>query len=128
MANALVDGEELPTLFLVDRALDGIEIVDDPPFTHTYPHGHPTIRFNEVKVGDDAVIGGLGGGDELQRAWFTEERIGIAARGVGSMWRLIEEATDWAMGREHGGSRIMDYQGVSFRSPTRRPTPPPAGS
>jgi acyl-CoA dehydrogenase len=114
MANALVDGEELPTLFLVDRALDGIEVADDPPFTHTYPHGHPTIRFNEVEVGDDAVIGRLGGGDELQRAWFTEERIGIAARGVGSMWRLIEEATDWALGREQGGSRIMDYQGVSF--------------
>ena len=114
MANALVDGVELPTLFLVDRELDGIEVVDDPPFTHTYPHGHPTIRFNEVEVGDDAVIGRLGRGDELQRAWFTEERIGIAARGVGSMWRLIEEATDWAMGREQGGSRIMDYQGVSF--------------
>ena len=46
MANALVDGEQLPTLFLVDRALGGIEVVDDPPFTHTYPHGHPTIRFN----------------------------------------------------------------------------------
>jgi acyl-CoA dehydrogenase len=114
MANALVDGEKLPTLFLVDRRLDGIQVVDDPPFTHTYPHGHPTIRFDRVEVGEDAVIGGLGGGDELQRAWFTEERIGIAARGVGSMWRLIEEATDWALGREQGGSRIMDYQGVSF--------------
>jgi acyl-CoA dehydrogenase len=114
MANALVDGEKLPTLFLVDRGLDGIQVVDDPPFTHTYPHGHPTIRFDRVEVGEDAVIGGLGGGDELQRAWFTEERIGIAARGVGSMWRLIEEATDWALGREQGGSRIMDYQGVSF--------------
>ena len=45
MANVLVDGERLPTLFLVDRELGGIEIVDDPPFTHTYPHGHPTIRF-----------------------------------------------------------------------------------
>jgi acyl-CoA dehydrogenase len=114
MANARVDGQELPTLFLVDSSLDGIEVVDDPPFTHTYPHGHPTIRFNSVEVADDAVIGGVGGGDDLQRTWFTEERIGIAARGVGSMWRLIEEATDWALGREQGGSRIMDYQGVSF--------------
>jgi alkylation response protein AidB-like acyl-CoA dehydrogenase len=114
MANALVDGERLPTLFLVDRSLDGIEILDDPPFTHTYPHGHPTIRFNGVEVGDDAVIGGIGGGDDLQRSWFTEERIGIAARGVGSMWRLIEEATSWAIDREQGGSRIIDYQGVSF--------------
>ncbi|HEX6651166.1 MAG TPA: acyl-CoA dehydrogenase [Thermoleophilaceae bacterium] len=114
MANALVDGQRQPTLFLVDRSLDGIEMVDEPPFTHTYPHGHPTIRFNAVEVGDDAVIGGVGGGDDLQRSWFTEERIGIAARGVGSMWRLIEETTAWAIDREQGGSRIIDYQGVSF--------------
>jgi acyl-CoA dehydrogenase len=114
MASALVDGERLGTLFLVDRELDGIEVVDDPPFTHAYPHGHPTIRFNSVEVPDDAVIGGLGGGDDLQRRWFTEERLGIAARGVGSMWRLLEETTAWALEREQGGSRIMDYQGVSF--------------
>jgi acyl-CoA dehydrogenase len=114
MAKALVDGEELPTLFLVDAGLGGISVVDDPPFTHNYAHGHPAIRFDGVEVGEDAVIGGLGGGDDLQRAWFTEERLGIAARGVGSMWRLIEEATAWALEREQGGSRIMDYQGVSF--------------
>src|SRR3954451_5839229 len=113
-AHALVDGERQPTLFLVDRSLDGIEIVDEPPFSHTYPHGHPTIRFNGVEIGDDAVIGGVGGGDDLERRWFTEERIGIAARGVGSMWRLIEDTTAWALEREQGGHRIMDYQGVSF--------------
>jgi acyl-CoA dehydrogenase len=114
MANALVDGEKQPTLFLIDRDSEGIEVVDDPPFSHTYPHGHPTIRFTDVEVPDDAVVGGLGGGEDLQRAWFTEERLGIAARGVGSMWRLIEDTTAWALEREQGGSRIMDYQGVSF--------------
>ena len=30
------------------------------------------------------------------------------------MWRLLEEATDWALHRVQGGVRIMDYQGVSF--------------
>ena len=114
MANALVDGQKLPTLFLVDRSVGGIEVIDDPPFSHTYPHGHPTIRFTDVEVPEDAVIGGLGGGNDLQRAWFTEERIGIAARGVGSMWRLIDEATAWAIERQQGGNRIIDYQGVSF--------------
>ena len=114
MAKALVDGGGLPTLFLVERGTPGIEVVDDPPFTHSYPHGHPTLRFTGVEVRDDAVIGGLGGGDDLQRGWFAEERLGIAARGVGAMWRLIDEATAWALQREQGGSRIMDYQGVSF--------------
>ena len=113
MANVIDDGERLPTLFLVDRALGGLEIVDDPPFTHTYPHGHPTVRF-DVEVGEDAVIGGIGGGDDLQRAWFTEERLGIAARGVGSMWRLLDETVAWATTREQGGRRLWDHQGVAF--------------
>jgi alkylation response protein AidB-like acyl-CoA dehydrogenase len=30
------------------------------------------------------------------------------------MWRLLEETTSWALAREQGGRRIMDYQGVSF--------------
>ena len=114
MAIVVVDGERLPTLFLVDRELPGIEIVDDPPFTHAYPHGHPTVRFAGVELGEDAVIGGVGAGDDLQRAWFTEERLGIAARGVGSMWRLLEESVAWATGREQGGARLWDHQGVSF--------------
>jgi acyl-CoA dehydrogenase len=110
---ALAEGEQ-PTLFVIDADAPGIEVVDDPPFTHTYPHGHPTIRFAGVRVGDDAVVGGVGAGDELQRRWFVEERLGIAARGVGSMWRLLEEAMEWATGREQGGARLIDHQGVSF--------------
>ena len=29
----------------------GVEFVDNPRFTHNYPHGHPTIRFTDVEVG-----------------------------------------------------------------------------
>jgi acyl-CoA dehydrogenase len=114
MALALVDGRREPTLFLIDADRPGISVVDDPPFTHNYPHGHPTLRFSDVKVGADAVIGGVGGGDDLQRRWFTEERVGIAARGIGAMTRLLEASTAWAVGREQGGARLIDHQGVSF--------------
>jgi acyl-CoA dehydrogenase len=114
MANVVDGGESLPTLFLVDDDLDGIEVVDDPAFTHSYPEGHPTIAFRDVEVPAEAVVGEVGAGDDMQRAWFTEERIAIAARGVGAMWRLLDETVSWATGREQGGSRIYDYQGVSF--------------
>ena len=125
VANALVDGERLSTLFLVDAGADGIEVVDDPPFTHTYPHGHPAIRFTDVEVPDDATVGGLGNGDQLQRAWFTEERLGIAARGVGSMWRLLEEATAWALEREQAARGSSTTRACRSRSPTPPPTPRP---
>jgi len=113
----VVDGDErLPTLFLVDRDRPGIDVVDDPPFTHNYPHGHPTVRY-DCQVAADAVLGGdgmIGRGGELQNAWFVEERIHIAARCVGAMRRLLDEAVAWAIGREQFGGRIYDYQGISF--------------
>jgi acyl-CoA dehydrogenase len=103
-----------PTLFIVDADNPGLSTVDDPPFTHSFPHGHPTIRFTGVRVGADAVLGGLGEADALQQAWFVEERLGIAVHCVGAMGRLLEEAVDWATTREQGGARIIDHQGVSF--------------
>ncbi|MFZ0387720.1 MAG: acyl-CoA dehydrogenase [Solirubrobacteraceae bacterium] len=114
MANVVDGADRLPTLLLVEPGADGVEFVDDPPFTHSYPHGHPTIRFTDVEVGADAVIGGVGSGEQVQRRWFTEERLGIAAHGLGAMWRLLDETTEWVLHRQQGGRRIMDYQGISF--------------
>ena len=114
VVNVIEDGAKRPTLFAVDRGTPGVEFIAEPQFTHNYPEGHPTILFTDVEVPAAAVIGGVGNGDAVQRSWFTEERIAIAARGVGAMWRLLEETVEWATGRVQGESRIYDYQGVSF--------------
>ena len=114
MAYAEFDGERVGTLFAVPADAPGVEIVDDPPFTHNYPHGHPTMRFTDVELTDGDIIGGLGKGDDLQRRWFTEERLGIAARCSGAMQRLLTESVEWAANREQGGVRLIDHQGVSF--------------
>jgi alkylation response protein AidB-like acyl-CoA dehydrogenase len=114
MANVVDGAGRLPTLFLVEPEAPGVAFVDDPIYTHNYPHGHPTITFTDVEVAADAVIGGVGNGDTLQRGWFTEERLGIATHGLGAMWRLLDETTDWALHRRQGGQRIFDHQGISF--------------
>jgi len=111
----VLDGDQkLPTLFAVPADSDGIVAVDDPPFTHNYAHGHPTLQFRDVVVSGDDIIGGVGQGDDLQRTWFTEERLGIAARCNGAMDRLLTEAVEWTTHREQGGARLIDHQGVSF--------------
>jgi acyl-CoA dehydrogenase len=114
VANVIDGADRLPTLFLVEPQAAGVEFVDDPLYTHNYPHGHPTIRFTDVEVPADAVVGGVGNGDELQRRWFTEERLGIATHGLGAMWRLLDDTTEWVLTRQQGGRRIVDYQGISF--------------
>lgn len=116
MANVVDGGRRLPTLFLVDLPLAGVEIVDDPGFAHRFPDGHPTFRFDCV-VPEDAVLGGpeaIGRGDAGQHAWFVEERIHIAARCVGAMRRLLDEAVGWAVAREQFGQPIIGFQGVGF--------------
>src|SRR5215211_7207287 len=73
MANVVDGDERLPTLFVVDRDRPGVEIVEDPAYTHNYPEGHPTVRFRYVELASDDVIGEVGAGEDLQRSWFTEE-------------------------------------------------------
>ncbi|WP_205881544.1 acyl-CoA dehydrogenase family protein [Leucobacter coleopterorum] len=71
---------------------------------------HPEFGFTDVKVGADAVLGGIGQGLELTRDWFTEERLMIGARTIGAAERALELAVDWAKTRVQGGTRIFDHQ------------------
>jgi alkylation response protein AidB-like acyl-CoA dehydrogenase len=103
-----------PTLFLVDYDMPGVRLTYDPDYTHTFADRHPQFVLEDVRVGDDQVLGGVGRADELTNAWFVEERIHIGARCTGAMERLLTEATDWAKERRQFGQRIIDFQGVSF--------------
>ncbi len=118
MANVIDGDDRLPTLFAVPADAPGVSIVDDPPFTHAYPHGHPTMLFTDVKVSADDVIGGVGQGDDLQRMWFTEERIGIAVRCIGAMQRLITETT--AVGHQPRAGRSSPHRPPGCFVPARR--------
>jgi alkylation response protein AidB-like acyl-CoA dehydrogenase len=111
----LIDGERrLPTLFLVDYDLPGVELKHDPDYTHTFADRHPQFVLRDVRVPASAVLGAIGQGDELANEWFVEERIHIAARCNGAMERLLTLAVEWATERRQFGERIYDFQGVSF--------------
>jgi acyl-CoA dehydrogenase len=110
-----VDGlERQPTLFIVDKDLPGVEMTDDPDFTHNFPYRHPEYTFTDAPVPVDAVLGEVGQGFDLTGEWFIEERVHIAARCCGACDRLIELGTEWALEREQFGGRIFDHQAISF--------------
>ena len=68
----------------------------EPKFTHTYVFGHPEFVFEDVEVGADRVLGGVGQGLELTKDWFVEARLQIAANCLGAAIRAFELANDWA--------------------------------
>ncbi len=111
MAMAMPD--RTPTLFLVDRDLGGVNVKRTPRYMHTFVYKHPIFTFEDVHVGADAVLGGVGAGDDLTREWFVEERIMIAARATGAAERALREATDWAKSRVQFGKPIIDNQLIS---------------
>jgi acyl-CoA dehydrogenase len=106
------NGDE-QSLFLVRRDNPGVEIVRTPGFMHDpYIDHHAEIRFRNCRVPDiDRVPSG---GDDGARAWFTAERLFIAARACGAAERVIELSRSWAQERVAYGHPIADYQGVQF--------------
>ncbi len=112
---AVVDGDERrPTLFFVDYDLPGVRMSYDPNYMHTFADRHPQFVLEDVRVPDAARLGAVGAADDLSNEWFVAERIHIGARCAGAMERLITLGVDWATERVQFGSRIIDFQGVSF--------------
>lgn len=101
-------------LFFIDKDTDGIEMVANPLFSHTFASHHPTYRFNAVAVPAANRIGGEGDGMDFTYAWFRRERLMIAARCCGAAERLIEEAAAFAEARVVSGQPIADYQAIQF--------------
>ena len=108
MAKVLPSGRS--TLFLVDKDSPGVALLRTPRYMHHFVYKHPIFTFENVRVEPDQVLGGVGGGDDLTREWFVEERLMIAARSMGASERALREATDWAKSRIQFGHRLIENQ------------------
>ena len=116
MAYALEPGENLEdpstprrgTLFAVPADAAGITTIDDPPFTHSYPDGHPTLRFTRYGSPTRTSSARSGRGRPAAR---LVRRGAPGDRGAlgGAMQRLL-----------HGGRRLDGLPGAG-RRPAHRP-------
>jgi alkylation response protein AidB-like acyl-CoA dehydrogenase len=101
-------------LFFIDMDTPGIECLRVPEYSHTYNHHHWEMRFTDVRVPLENLVGSEGDGMSFSHDWFRYERLMIAARCCGAAERLIEEASAFAEEREAFGSKIADYQAIQF--------------
>jgi len=108
---AVADGEQ--QLFLVEPNAPGLRIVRTPSFLHDpYLDHHPELALEDCRVPEANRV--PASGDAGAKEWILVERLFIAARCCGASLRLLDLAAAWAQEREAFGSRIADYQGVSF--------------
>lgn len=98
------------TLFLVDKDLAGVRVTRTPRYMHTFVYEHPEFALEDVEVGPDEVLGGIGEGYDLTRDWFVEERLMIGARCVGASERALRLAAGWSVERMQFGRPLADNQ------------------
>ena len=110
-----VDGDPAKaTVFLVDKDTPGVRLVRTPKYMHTFVFEHPIYAFEDVHVGDDLVLGGIGRGYELTKDWFVEERLMIGARTVGASTRALDLSLAFAAERAQFGRPIVTFQAIEF--------------
>lgn len=107
---AMVQPDNAPTMFLVDKDAPGVELISTPRYTHNFAYEHPNYSFRDVEVGVDAVLGTVGEGFQLVQETFLEERVLVAIHAVGAAERALELASDWAGQRTQGGTRVIRHQ------------------
>ena len=112
--HARLPEENDEALFLVDIDTPGVEMIANPPFTHTYAAHHPTYRFDNVRVPATKRVGQPGDGMAYTHSWFRHERLMIGARSCGAAARLIEEATAFARERIVDGEPLVEKQAIQF--------------
>lgn len=96
--------------FLVEPGAKGLMI--GKPEKKMGQQGSPIaeLMFDQCEIADDALLGAPGGGFKIAMQSIDLGRLFIAACCVGLAYRLIEDATQYAMGRVQFGKPIAQHQ------------------
>lgn len=103
------------TLFLAPIDAPGIEIVRRIPHMGEPDFGgHGEVKFNGLRLGDDAVLGEVGRGFALVQARLGPARLTHCMRWTGIAERALEIAANYANHREAFGSKLGGHQAVQW--------------
>lgn len=101
------------TTFLVPTELDGVDIPRSIPVIRPeYPW---EIHLDDVRVGEEHVLGEVGEGLGIAKRGLTESRILYAANCLGPMEQSIELGIERANERVVGGKPLGDRQAIQWK-------------
>jgi len=102
------------SLFVVEKEM-GVEVKHLYGLLGTRGGGAGRILFRDVKVPEDNIIGREGQGGEIFYRMMIPERMTTAAGILGMARSALEIAARYSDKRKAFGSKIRDFQAVSFK-------------
>jgi len=102
------------SLFVVEKDM-GVEVKHIYGLMGTRGGGAGRILFRDVRVPEESIIGREGQGGEIFYRMMIPERMTTAAGSLGIARGALEIAARYSDKRKAFGSRIRDFQAVSFK-------------
>lgn len=103
------------TMFLVQLPNPAITIERVPEtMDSALPGGHPTSRIENLRVPQEAVLGGIGEGFKYAQLRLAPARLTHCMRWLGACTRAQEIAEEYAVKRQAFGRPLIDHEGVGF--------------
>jgi alkylation response protein AidB-like acyl-CoA dehydrogenase len=112
--NPEAPSRESLSLFVVEKDM-GVEVKHVYGLMGTRGGGAGRILFHDVKVPEENIIGREGQGGEIFYRMMIPERMTSAAGSLGIARSALEIAARYSDKRKAFGSRIRDFQAVSFK-------------
>jgi acyl-CoA dehydrogenase len=108
-------GHPTMSTFLVDLDTPGLAVHDGYRNVSHRGYTNSILDFDDVRVGDDALLGEEGKGFELAGTWLGSTRLQVAASCLGRAERALDLSVRHAASREQFGQPIGKFQGVGFK-------------
>jgi acyl-CoA dehydrogenase len=103
------------TCFVLEKGMQGLSFGKPEEKMGLHAAHTTTVQFDGARVPDSNRIGGVGEGLVIALSSLDGGRIGIAMQAIGIARAAFEAARDYAMQREQFGSRISEFEGISFK-------------
>jgi alkylation response protein AidB-like acyl-CoA dehydrogenase len=108
------DGSRGISCFLVPASAEGLTAAEPEDKMGLTGSTTATMRFDDVPVTADRLVGGEGQGLSIALAALDAGRLGIAAVATGLAQGALDDAVAYAKERQTFGKPIIEHQGLAF--------------
>ncbi len=108
------DGARGITCFLVEKGAKGLSAGKPEEKMGLIASHTVSLALDDVEVGDDAVLGEVGGGFRIAMTALDGGRIGISAQAIGMAARALELSREYVTTRKQFKKTLAEQQAVQF--------------